>query len=146
MTTYPSSKPQRFPVNHVAHHVEYVEYLNSQVSPLTRIEQQRGSPFVPDPNDDAKTPKDQKWWELAHRESKEIGGMNPFREWGGDQQQQEAQKRPDDIGQIVRHDTAKGGPSQRGIAPPHLLTGTYNCWTTNRQRYLVVKRVRRVEC
>ncbi|KAJ4414168.1 hypothetical protein N0V85_003265 [Neurospora sp. IMI 360204] len=127
MTTYSSSNPQRFPVNHVAHHVEYVEYveyLNSQVSPLTRIEQQRGSPFVPDPNDDAKTPKDEKWWELAHGEFKEIGGMNPFREWEGDHQQKETQNQHDtNTGQVFRQNTAKGGPLQRGIAPPHLLTG-----------------------
>ncbi|KAK1778366.1 hypothetical protein QBC45DRAFT_164731 [Copromyces sp. CBS 386.78] len=47
-------------------------------------------PFVPDPNDDLKTPKDgTKWWELQDMGTGEytemgaqgVGGMNPFREW-----------------------------------------------------------------
>lgn len=123
-----NSNPQRFPVNSVAHYpVAYVEYLNSQVSPLTRIEQQRGSPFVPDPSDDAKTPKDEKWWELAYGEFKEVEGMNPFREWEGDHQQKETQDQPDtNTGQVFRQDTAKGGPLQEGAAPSNLLTGMYN--------------------
>ncbi|KAL0465607.1 hypothetical protein QR685DRAFT_133972 [Neurospora intermedia] len=83
----------------------------------------RGSPFVPDPSDDAKTPKDEKWWELAYGEFKEVEGMNPFREWEGDHQQKETQDQPDtNTGQVFRQDTAKGGPLQEGAAPSNLLT------------------------
>nr|CAC28813.2 conserved hypothetical protein [Neurospora crassa] len=39
----------------------------------------RGSPFVPDPSDDAKTPKDEKWWALAYGEFEEVEEMKPFR-------------------------------------------------------------------
>ncbi|EGO61141.1 hypothetical protein NEUTE1DRAFT_144410 [Neurospora tetrasperma FGSC 2508] len=83
----------------------------------------RGSPFVPDPSDDAKTPKDEKWWELAYGEFKEVEEINPFREWRGDHQQKETQDQPGtNTGQIFRQDTAKGGPLRKGAAPSHLLT------------------------
>ncbi|MCV5126750.1 hypothetical protein OFB58_25560, partial [Escherichia coli] len=108
----------RFPMNSVAHYpVAYVEYLNSQESPLTRIEQQRGSPFVPDPSDDAKTPKDEKRWAITYEEFEEEEEMKPGSERKGDRQQKETQDQPGtNTGQILRQDTAKGGPLQEGAA------------------------------
>ncbi|KAK3949636.1 hypothetical protein QBC32DRAFT_190397, partial [Pseudoneurospora amorphoporcata] len=75
-------------------------------------------PFVPDPNDDLKTPKDgPKWWELQDMGTGEytemgaqgVGGMNPFREW-------------ERHVQSVKLDMAKGGPLQRGTVPPNVVT------------------------
>lgn len=117
--------------------VEYVEYLNSQVSPLTRIiEQQSGhhhQPFVPDPNDELKTPEDEKWWEFTHArgdresEGKEIGGMNPScaQEWEGGHQQQEQQEHEETAGRVAKQDIAKGGALLRKATPPNIRTGTY---------------------